>query len=324
MTVDDAYAELGLLPGASLSQAKAAWRGLVSRWHPDRNVHNDASVRMQRINRALAQIRGALGGAGDSEAESDVPAEAARGAPREAAHEARPAHLVQRHVKLTLEEAATGCVKVLRGTLRQACGPCAGTGQALAPQDCAACAGLGTLRDRVWFGWYGPAVSCTACDGQGQLRPPCTACDGSGQNETLRYRVSVRLPRFVRDGDQLQVRSGHGASSLLLDIQVALLPHAALLLDDDGSLRCELAVDGFGWVANREVEVPTLHGLQPLALQRGQVLYRLAGQGFPARRGAPPSDQIVVVVPRFPAALSPQQTRWLDQLAASTSGPPLA
>ncbi len=35
MTIDDAFAELGLSPDANLAQAKAAWRALVSRWHPD-------------------------------------------------------------------------------------------------------------------------------------------------------------------------------------------------------------------------------------------------------------------------------------------------
>ena len=35
--LDDAFAELGLTPDATEPQVKAAWRRLVSQWHPDRN-----------------------------------------------------------------------------------------------------------------------------------------------------------------------------------------------------------------------------------------------------------------------------------------------
>ena len=70
MTINDAYAELGLSPDANLAQAKAAWRALVSRWHPDRNSHAGASERMQRINRALEQIRNTSGAAVGAQTEA--------------------------------------------------------------------------------------------------------------------------------------------------------------------------------------------------------------------------------------------------------------
>ena len=60
MGLDDAYVELGVSPGASESEVKAAWRRLVSRWHPDRNASADAAALMQRINRAYDRIRLAL------------------------------------------------------------------------------------------------------------------------------------------------------------------------------------------------------------------------------------------------------------------------
>ena len=105
MTVDDAYAELGLPPGASLSQVKAAWRTLVSRWHPDRNRHANASARMQRINQALEHIRSAAGGLTGAAPEAEAgPAPGAK-------------HTVYRRVTLTLEEAAAGCIKILQGTV---------------------------------------------------------------------------------------------------------------------------------------------------------------------------------------------------------------
>ena len=52
-----AYTELGLAPGASEREAKAAWRRLVSQWHPDRNPGPGAVGRMQRLNQALDALR---------------------------------------------------------------------------------------------------------------------------------------------------------------------------------------------------------------------------------------------------------------------------
>lgn len=311
MTVDDAYAELGLTPGANLTQAKAAWRALVSRWHPDRNGHVGASARMQRINRALEQIRIAT----QSPAQ---PASTATATATEPAH--RAVRTIQHRIKLSLEEVATGCIKVLHGSVVDTCTICAGTGTAREPKACAACAGQGQIHERTWFGWFGTATPCTACDGSGTVRSDCQACNGRGKTEATRYRVSVRLPANLRDGDVLHVSPQRGRSAVAHDIHVAVLPHAFLVRDDDGTVRCELPVDGFAWIANRTIDVPTLRGAQPLGLQRGQVVYRLADHGFPSRTGGKLADQIVIVVPRFPAQLSREQERLLNKLAATTSG----
>ena len=52
MDTQEAYAELGLHPGATDAQLKASWRRLVAAWHPDRNAAADAGHRMQSINKA--------------------------------------------------------------------------------------------------------------------------------------------------------------------------------------------------------------------------------------------------------------------------------
>lgn len=57
MHLDDSYHELGLAPGSSDAEVKAAWRRLSARWHPDRNDSPQALRKMQRINWALKAIR---------------------------------------------------------------------------------------------------------------------------------------------------------------------------------------------------------------------------------------------------------------------------
>jgi len=85
-------------------------------------------------------------------------------------------------------------------------------------------------------------------------------------------------------------------------------------------LKCELPVDGFAWMANRWVEVPTPRGLQQMRLRRGHLNYRIRNAGLPWTTAAEAADCIVTVVPMFPDELSHQQEAAIDRLVASNSG----
>ncbi len=52
----DAYAVLGLRPGATKDQIKARYRELARLWHPDRNKTAGAGAKMQEINRAYESL----------------------------------------------------------------------------------------------------------------------------------------------------------------------------------------------------------------------------------------------------------------------------
>ena len=337
--IGDAFAELGLSPEATEREVKAAWRRLVSQWHPDRNASAAAVARMQRINRAVDAIRragfslpAAPAPGGDAQ-RGDAPAgdaaQAGSSAADAAAHDARataeaPARSIHRKVRLTLEEAAAGCTKVLRGRITDPCSACAGAGVRLPAGPCPRCHGSGAIRQRAWFGWVGAQTKCEACLGSGLSQQPCSACAGTGKAVTRRYQVSVRFPPGVRDGDLLHVGAAQARPGALpgeLDIRVELLADEWLSLDPDGTVRCELPVDGFAWIANRPVEVPTLGGLQTIPLQRDQLVYRLKGQGFPVERRGPRGDLLVTITPVFPQPMSTDQQILLDQLIATTSGP---
>ena len=325
--IDSAFAELGLRPGASEADVKAAWRRLVSQWHPDRNASASAPARMQRINRAVEAIRRAA--ASPSPARRSAAPHAAGAAPgprpADASADANPARRVNRKISLSLAEAAFGCTRVLRGKIMNACSACHGAGHRLPEAPCPQCQGAGTVRHSAWFGWAGAPTACGSCQGRGRVRPPCTDCAGSGKAPALPYAVTVRLPQGVRDGDLLGVpaRPGPpGQTPCALNIRVTVRPHALLTLGADGTLLCELPVDGFAWIANRSVEVPTLDGPLAVPLQREQRSYRLPGRGFPVERRGPRGDQVVTIVPIFPAAFSTDQQILLDQLIATSAGTP--
>lgn len=321
MHTEDAYAELGLARGASDAELKAAWRRLVARWHPDRNPRPDAAQRIQRINRAYRALREARSGdeAVDSPRSGEPAAQAPSADPPPAPAAART---VRRKLRLRLEEAALGCTRLVGGSLSLACADCEGQGFRPLPGDCPACRGQGQVRRGSLFNWLAStAEPCADCGGAGRARAPCTGCTGRGRR-SARYRRSVRLPAGARAGDVLTAPGGrHGDVELTLELQLEIEPHPLFTLDENATLRCTVPVDGFAWIAERQVDVPTPTGLQALRLRRDQHHYRLPGAGFPAQRRGEPGDLLVEVQPCFPDALSPAQQALLDRLLAETDAP---
>ncbi|MDM0108243.1 DnaJ C-terminal domain-containing protein [Variovorax sp. J22R24] len=325
MGTENAFAELGLAPDATDSEVKAAWRRLVSQWHPDRNDSSDAVAKMQRINQAFEEIRraGSRVRTDDPATEGATPDEAdanARGNDDAAHRHRRP---IFRKVKLRLEEAAVGCIKVLRGKITNVCSTCAGAGHQVLGGNCAQCGGSGAMAKRSFFGWPSGYFECDACLGGGIARQPCPTCDGSGKMDARAYKIKVRIPHGVRHGDLLHVAGGRSRADSPpadLEIRVEVSDHAFFQLDADGTIRCEIPVDGFAWIANRSIQVPTVTGLHALQLDREQLSYRLKGQGFPVTRRGSRGDQVITLLPIFPDSLSTDQQILLDQLLATTSG----
>ncbi|HET9644332.1 MAG TPA: DnaJ C-terminal domain-containing protein [Burkholderiaceae bacterium] len=319
MSIDLAYAELGLSPGASESEVRAAWRRLASRWHPDRNKSAEAVALMQRINTAYETIRRASEGVvREAPSEDGGSEEAPRRKP-----DATPKRTVKRKVRLSLEEGAFGCTRVIRGRFSELCDTCSGEGIVKPDARCRACAGTGTIRRPAWFGWVSMARDCDACGGSGVLRHTCPDCKGKGRLTTA-YSRTVRIPPGVRHGDVLNANGlsdGRGDLEGMLELLVHMTAHDLFTLDDDGTLSCRMPVDGFAWIANGWVQVPTLKGIQQMRLRRGRQVYRLRGQGFPLkRRSSERGDCIVTVVPAFPEMPGPEVQALLDRLAALCEG----
>jgi len=305
MDTTEAYKELGLDPNASDAQLKAQWRRLVSRWHPDRNRTSEALLRIQRINKAYHPLCQQC--SGSAEPHTD-PASAATEAQTEAHKQ-----VMTREVRLSIDEATLGCIRVLRGKFTYTCQACAGKGQRVLAQACTACKGSGSIRRAALFGWLWTEDACPDCGGDGRQREPCQPCAGQGEC-SVKYHHSVRLPAGVRAGEVLTVPSTHhGGWDLGLEIHVVFEPHPFFVLQD-GQLHCEMPVDGYAWTANRWVDVPVPGGLQQMRLNRNALVYRLRGQGFPLEPRGPRGDYLVTVVPTFPGTEDAAQQKRLDRL----------
>lgn len=305
MTINDAYVELGLEPGATDVEVKRAWRRMVSRWHPDRNASAEAAALIQRINGAYERIRLATVSSVD-EADDVEAAAAAEG------------RVVQRRVRLSIEDAVLGGTRELRGRLVETCVPCDGRGMLGEPQSCPSCRGSGRRRQEWWLAWPATEMACDDCQGRGERRTTCPTCEGDGQ-QTRRYRCTVRLPAGLRQGDVVMADGGgrhRGGFDGRLELRIELTAHPLFEMDDDGTLRCQLTVDGFAWLAQKWIEVPAPSGLQQMRLQRGRRVYRLPGQGMPLARGsAERGDYLVTVEPTFPDHPDAEQQALLERLA---------
>lgn len=323
MGTDDAYAELGLAAGATDHEIKAAWRRLVSQWHPDRNASPQAVARMQRINLAFELLRQGV----EAEARPQPPSQAGPAPASKSAHTPppseppRPAWHIERKLKLTLEQAAAGGRMVLRGRHVERCEACEGLGYRHSPRPCEHCHGAGRIGQRNWFGWVTGFETCGHCEGDGLARLECEACNGHGELGRCRYEIAVDLPAGLRHGEELNLAAG-GTHGDRLKLHVVLREHPLFRLDPDGTLHCEMPVDGFLWMANRWIEVPTLDGMQQLRLDRRHLRYRLRGQGYPKKHGGPRAHYLVDVQPLFPAQFTREQEKLIERLAASQQHPP--
>lgn len=293
MDVADCYRELGVAPGASDAEVKAAWRRLAAHWHPDRNPSPQALQKIQRINRALEGIRRAKGD------ETPVP--------------------IETDVAITLEEAVAGCTRTLHGEVAQPCEHCAGSGLQPQPTACGECGGSGRSPQSLWFAWA-PAGACGTCQGRGTTRSGCVHCATSGST-VRKYRCRVQIPPGARPGDRIDVTADvpgpRRKQRIALRLRVALQAHEFFGTDGDGNVTVEVPVDGFAWMANRWASVPTPHGLREMRLRRGSLSYRIAGAGLPWRPEG--GDCIVTVVPVFPESLSPRQEAAIDALVAGNA-----
>jgi molecular chaperone DnaJ len=306
MHVEDPYHDLGLRPDSTDEEVKAAWRRLSAQWHPDRNKSPHALRNIQRINRALEEIRRARKNPDAGADETSTPA-----APE-----------AQHVVHLTLEEVVTGCTKEVRGELVEDCGDCAGSGLQPHARQCMECDGSGLIRQGLWFGWVSQTVECGSCQGHGTTRQACAACGARGKAPPIKYSCRVKVAPGARAGDLLDVsaRIQGRKRTLALRLRIELHPHDLFTADADGTLNCEMPVDGFAWMANRWIEVPTPRGLQQMKLRRDALGYRIKGAGLPWGSQARTGDCIVTVVPLFPEALNPEQEAAIDRLVKSNSG----
>ncbi len=229
---------------------------------------------------------------------------------------------LQVHLKLGLEEIATGVEKRIRVKHLRTCTTCGGRGgqgESVCPQ----CQGRGQVRrvQQSIFGQFVNVSTCPSCGGEGRVvKERCRACDGEGRLSESNT-IAVKVPAGVANGNFIPIRGmgdvgprGGPAGDLIVLIEEK--PHP--VFDRDGSdLRLEVPITYGTAVLGGRVEVPALDGKPatieiPAGSPTGRTV-RVRGRGLPGLRGGR-GDLVAHLVIWVPPRVNGAERKALEDL----------
>jgi len=220
---------------------------------------------------------------------------------------------------LSLEEIAHGVKKKIEVSRYDPCGTCGGKGGHDAV-TCTACNGAGQVMTttRSFFGTFQERRTCPACGGSGEVfKETCKDCRGEGRVRNS-HRIELNIPAGVASGNYMRLRGeGHWGPGGRGDIIVefAEKPHRLFKrIGDD--IMVEVPISFATAALGGEIEVPTLNGAKKIKIHAGTqsgAVYRIRKQGIGHLNGGK-GDELVRVVIHTPKRFSSAQRRLLEEL----------
>jgi molecular chaperone DnaJ len=225
-------------------------------------------------------------------------------------------------LRITLEEAASGCEKEIEIRKLDSCEDCGGSGARKGSRavTCPVCRGTGQVVSSR--GFFQVAQTCPNCRGTGQvIENPCPSCGGEGRKEKT-SRIKLRIPPGVDEGSRLR-SSGNGEAGLHGaaggDLYVVLHIQEHRIFQRDGTdLHCEVPLPFTTAALGGEIRVPTLAGPINLKIPAGTqsgATFRVRSQGMPALQSSARGDLFIRTEVEVPTKLNGDQRAKLEEFA---------
>jgi molecular chaperone DnaJ len=290
------HSTLGIHPGASRAEAKAAYRRKAMMHHPDRNLGDaGAADRFREVAEAWRMLnvpdvqhppRGKREQPEEARGEADPsPRSTAAREPRGPERQ-KTGNSVAAEIRITLEEAFTGKQASVQGEELCTCPRCRGSGSLPGEhtQACPVCAGRHeTLMDYLM---RPGSMNCWACGGSGRipLVVRCRTCAGQGIL-VVRGTVRVHVPAGADDGECMK---GVLGGSIEVGVRIHIARHGRFVRQGSDlvavrRMQTARAMKG-STVMVRGVDGRKLRLAVPPRTQPGTLL-RVRGQGMPDDKG---------------------------------------
>ncbi len=359
----DYYEVLGVGKDADDNAIKKAYRVLAKKYHPDMNpgdaeaekkfkeaseayaVLSDPEKRRQYDQFGHAAFEGGAGGAGGfggfdfsgadfSDIFGDIFGDLFGGSRRGGRSNGpmRGAN-IRKSIRITFDEAISGCEKELELILKDSCTTCNGTGAkpGTSPETCPKCGGKGQVvyASQSFFGTVQNVQTCPNCGGSGKvIKEKCPSCSGTGYTSS-RKKIQVSIPAGIDNGQSVRIRekgepglNGGPRGDLLVEVNVSRHP---IFQRQDMHIFSTVPISFAQAALGGDIRVATVDGEVIYTVKPGtktDTKVRLKGKGVPSLRDSRVrGDHYVTLVIQTPDKLSPEAKealRRFDLLAGNT------
>lgn len=361
----DYYEVLGVGKDADDAALKKAYRVLAKKYHPDMNpgdaeaekkfkeaseayaVLSDPEKRRQYDQFGHAAFDGGAGGAGGfggfdfsgadfSDIFGDIFGDLFGGSSRRGGRGGNGPMRgvnIRKSIRITFEEAISGCEKELELILKDSCTACNGTGAkpGTSPETCSKCGGKGQVvyTSQSFFGTVQNVQTCPNCGGSGKvIKEKCPSCSGTGYTSSKK-KIQVTIPAGIDNGQSVRIRekgepglNGGPRGDLLVEVNVSRHP---IFQRQDMHIFSTVPISFAQAALGGDIRVATVDGEVIYTVKPGtktDTKVRLKGKGVPSLRDSRiRGDHYVTLVIQTPDKLSPEAKealRKFDLLAGNT------
>ena len=223
---------------------------------------------------------------------------------------------VRTSVRITFEEAISGCEKEIELSLKDECSKCHGTGAkpGTSPETCPKCGGKGQVvfTQQSLFGTVQNVQTCPECRGTGKIiKEKCPDCYGTGYTSSKK-KIKVTIPAGIDNGQSIRIRekgepgtNGGPRGDLLVEVIVGRHP---IFQRQDMNIYSTVPMSFAQAALGGDIRISTVDGDIVYTVKPGtqtDTKVRFKGKGVPSLRNKNVrGDHNVTLVIEVPTKLS--------------------